>query len=473
MSGQILAIDQGTHSSRALVFDVTGRLIGSAQQGIALHRISRARIEQSADEILHTTQTVIRKVLEHPAVDRDQLCCAGLATQRSSVLGWDRESGSALGPLLSWQDRRAAARLTRLADKRHRIHQLTGLQLSPHYGASKLQWLLENNDDVKASNDNGTLALGPLASYLLHHLTDCAHDSIDDANAARTLLWNIDTHDWDAELCTLFDIPPAVLPRRRPIRSNFGCLSNAAIPLTACNGDQTAALYARGQPDRDSLYINIGTGAFVILPVAGLTTPTGGLLTGISSSWQSSAEYFAEGTVNSAAAALKWVAARYKLEDHAASLPAWLDRINSPALFINTLGGLGSPWWKDGPAAYFTDSEVSGEVAMVAAVESIVFLIQANLAHLRPLNPSINGIRISGGLANVDAVCQKIADLSGLPVERPVQVEATARGIAWLAAACPSSWEPGGIEQTFIPRTNAGLYGRYARFMEILQSSGG
>jgi len=196
MSDLILAIDQGTHSTRAIIFDSHGRVVTSAQQSIGLQRNSRTEIEQSATEILQSMQSVVANVLDDPAVNPEQISCAGMATQRSSVMAWHRNTGQPLSPVLSWQDRRAADQLHSHGDQSQTIQKITGLLLSPHYGASKLQWLLENNTAVAAALQDNTLVMGPLASFLLHHLTDYEHEAIDDANASRTLLWNLEQRNW-------------------------------------------------------------------------------------------------------------------------------------------------------------------------------------------------------------------------------------------------------------------------------------
>ena len=468
MSDLILAIDQGTHSTRAIIFDSQGRVVTSARQSIALQRHSRTEIEQSAVEILQSMQSVVASVLDDPAINPEQIAAAGMATQRSSVVAWHRNTGQPLSPVLSWQDRRAADQLRKLSTQSRSIKQLTGLRLSPYYGASKMQWLLENNAEVVAALEDNMLVMGPLASYLLHHLTDYEHEAIDDANASRTLLWNLKQRNWDDTLLAMFDIPPRVLPQCKPIRSDYGTINDFTIPVRAVNGDQTAALYAQGLPSKNTLTVNIGTGAFVLLPVDNPSLRPDGLLAGISNSDEQSGSYYIEGTVNGAAAALKWAAKSFGLTEIEQPLSGWLEDINSPTLFINTVGGLGAPWWQDGPAPHFVDPGVSGPEAMVAVIESILFLVQVNVARLQTVNPAVENIQISGGLSQLDRLCQKLANLTGLHVSRPFQVEATARGIAWQASGCPTDWPPTGEGTTFTPMADPGLNERYTRFVEIL-----
>lgn len=470
MAALILAIDQGTHSTRALVFDARGRTIAQAQQGVALHSRGQGEVEQDPDEIRDSMLQVMRQVLAEPVLDGRPVGAAGLATQRSSVVAWDRHTGQALAPVLSWQDRRSTPLIATLAAHAPRITRLTGLRLSPHYGAGKLRWLLDNVPAVSAAARAGRLQMGPLASYLLYHLLRDRPACVDHANASRTLLWNLHTRDWDDELLGLFGIPRTLLPACLPIRTAYGRIGSGAIPLRAVNGDQTAALYALGAPPDDTILVNIGTGAFVLLPVADPAACPAGLLAGISLSDDGNGRYYLEGTVNGAAAALDWAARRFALDGLEQQLPAWLDAITAPGLFINTVGGLGAPWWRAGPAPHFEAADIAPAEAMVAVIESILFLIQVNIGLLRRAAGTVAGIRISGGLASLDGLCQKLADLSGLPVQRPPQVEATARGIAWQAQDARDDWPATGPVMTFTPRTNPDLRARYTRFVEILQT---
>ena len=230
-----------------------------------------------------------------------------------------------------------------------------------------------------------------------------------------------------------------------------------------------AALYAQGEPPPDTLIVNIGTGAFVLLPVDDPHHRPDGLLAGISHSEADNARYYIEGTVNGAAAAVSQVARQYGVTDLRTQLPGWLGAIDNPTLFINTVGGLGAPWWQSGPSPYFLDKDVDSAGALVAVIESIVFLLQANIERLCAHDPAIRRVRISGGLSNLDGLCQRLADLSGLEVRRPHQVEASARGVAWQAAGGPADWPPMGVGETFTPQTDASLRARYDRFTEILQ----
>jgi len=466
----IIAVDQGTHSTRAAIFDAQGRLQVMAQHAIGLQLPGNTRVEQSPEQIRNSMQQVVKEVLQQSGIDSGRVRYAGLATQRSSVLAWTRDTGAALSPVLSWQDRRAATALQALERHGEDIRQTTGLRLSAHYGASKLQWLLGNLPGVAAAQAQENLVMGPLASYLLRHLLAAAPALVDEANASRTLLWNLRERDWDDALLKLFGIPRQVLPECRPILHDYGVTAIGGIPLRAVNGDQTAALYAQGMPPEKTITVNIGTGAFVLLPIADPGRCPDGLLSGLSRSNATTCDYYAEGTVNGAATALEWVAKRYGLSDWSRQLPVWLQRVAAPPVFLNSVGGLGAPWWRPGPEPGFLAEPESPAAAMAGAVESILFLVLANVELLLDMAPGVETIRISGGLSRLDGMCQKLADLSGLVVQRPEQTEATARGIAWLAAGCPAEWSREGEGQTFMPEEDARLRARYNHFTKFLES---
>ena len=467
--GQILALDQGTHATRAVVFDDRGRVIATAQQRVDLYRRSHAEVEQDARLILASMRSVIAEVLVSPGVQPSRIDAAGLATQRSSVVAWNREDGEALSPLLSWQDRRNESLVASLMEHHSVIQNKTGLCLSAHYGASKLRWLLEQEPAVARARASGRLLMGPLAAWLMYHLIAGNPAWVDHANASRTLLWNLHSRDWDAQLLAMFGVPGSALPACRPICSDYGVIAGCGIPLRAVNGDQTAALYAQGRPEPGSLFVNLGTGAFVLLPVADVTAPPSGLLAGVSQSREGTADYYLEGTVNGAGAALDWAANRLAIANPERRLAAWLAQIDEPPLFINTVGGLGAPWWQAGPAPVFLGEPASPAHALVSVVESILFLIQVNIESLQAHAPDSRRVRLSGGLARLDGVCQKLADLSGLTVLRQPMTEATARGIAWQAAGCPAEWPPSGREDIFQPQSNSALHRRYRQFVEALK----
>ena len=404
------------------------------------------------------------------------ITAAGLATQRSSVIAWNKSSGEALSPVLSWQDRREYHWLKNLEEHAAEIRQRTGLRLTPHYGASKLRWLIRNNNMVQAAAENGTLVMGPLAAFIVADLVRQRQPLVDHANASRTQLWSMLTGDWDEELLELFELRREWLPDIRPIRSGYGSLSGTDIPLTAVNGDQTAAIHADGPIDPGDLLVNLGTGAFVLKPTGDRIVGHDRLLSGLSDSSNGEKRWQIEGTVNGAGAALKWATNHAGLDTSPAAVTAALERQPDPdLLFLNSVGGLGSPWWIGGPSPHWC--ELSGQRvespdsdnAISAVIESILFLVMKNIETIRESGLKIDRIRISGGLSNQNRICQMLADLGNTPVLRTNQPEATARCIAWLALGKPGNWIPGET-RAFKPATNESLSRRYALFQALLEN---
>ncbi|HEX4299842.1 MAG TPA: FGGY family carbohydrate kinase [Gammaproteobacteria bacterium] len=428
----VLALDQGGHASRALLFDAGGAVLAHAERRIATHRRGPARVEHTAAAVLRSLQEAAEAAIE--ALPRGwTIEAAGLATQRSSIACWDRASGKPLSPVISWQDRRAARRVTALAPEARRITELTGLVLSPHYGASKLAWCLQHLPAVKKARREGSLAAGPLASFAIAGLVRTRPCLADPVNGARTQLLDIHRGDWSQELGGLFEVPVDILPRLMPNRHAFGELRivGRPIPLTVVTGDQPAALFADGEPKPHVAYLNLGTGAFIQC-LSEQRVP--GLLRSVL--WRDTGRslYALEGTVNGAATALNAIGKRLGLDETRMmrALPAWLAASSEPPLFLNGIGGLGAPYWCAGFSSRFVGRGDAGR-KMTAVVESIVFLLLENLERMRSAGIGLRTLRVSGGLAQLDGLCQRLADLSALPVERPALHEATALGLARLA----------------------------------------
>lgn len=459
----ILAIDQGTHASRALLFDQQGNILNSSHYDVSLTRKDPGVVEQDGIEILDSVRNVINNVLaktSHPVIT------AALTTQRSTLLAWDSRTGIPLAPAMSWQDRRCASALSNLKAYQSKIHQITGLPLSPHYLAGKMQWLLQHNEQVKHAYEHDYLMMGSLSSFLCFNLLDKPSFIIDHSNASRSLLFDIQRLDWSQELLDLFTIPGKILPECVPTLYEFGLLKGYDIPLTCVCGDQNAALYANGKPLSDSLSINIGTGAFILQHQAEALKPHSRLLASIASSSTSHTHYLLEGTVNSAGSALDVLQKQWPNFNVQASLPDWLNKINEPPAHVNGSAGLGSPWWIEQLENQFIPECDDMASQAVAVIESIVFLLQHNIQLMDTGNT--HSIHISGGLSQLDGLCQMMADLSRLVVKRYENTEATARGAAWLVTSQSQSWQATQTPTKFIPSYNPALEQRYAKYTSHL-----
>ncbi len=459
-----LALDQGGHASRARVFDARGRLLAAAERRIATRHPAANRVEHDPAALLASLRQACQDVARQLGPRVADIRRAGLATQRSTIVCWDRNSGRALSPVISWQDRRAARYIQTLAPHAARVHRITGLVLSAHYGASKLRWCLDTLRAVKRARQEQRLAAGSLASFILANLLAEKPLLTDPVNASRTLLWDYRSRTWSSELLALFGIDAEILPDCVPNQHAFGhvLLAKRRIPLTVVTGDQPAALFAQGPPRTDNIYINLGTGAF-IQRLHGRQPPrVAGLLGSVL--WQDNqrALYVLEGTVNGAASALAWLRRQLGISEKfmLRNMPGWLETESGVPLFLNGVSGLGSPYWQANFRSRFIGRADRGK-KFLAVIESIAFLLCTNLERMRARQAPLRRIVATGGLASRPELCQRLADLSGLRVIRPEEHEATARGVAVLLGM------PGLSESrhsVWRPKTNPPLRRRYARW---------
>ena len=470
-----LAIDQGGHASRALVFDMSGKVVAQAFTNMATQHPAADRVEHDPQEMLQSIRDALSEITDQLGDRCHQIRAAGLATQRSSICCWDHISGEAFSPVISWQDRRAADWLTQFSDQEERVHALTGLRLSPHYGASKLHWCLEHLPEVAKGQRAGRLSFGPLASFLLFQLLKERPLLTDPANASRTLLWDFHRLDWSPELLELFSIPADALPHCIPSHHPFGTLllGNHPVPLTITTGDQSAALFAYGTSQRDCLYVNMGTGAFVQHPSGGTPPDPGRLLASVVHQDGQGPHYVMEGTVNGAGSALDW--AQHELNIEAQAMPGMLeeglDQATEPPLFLNGISGLGSPFWVADFSSRFT-GEGDTQAKLVAVAESILFLLQTNIEQLQASSSQkLERILISGGLASQDGLCQCLANLTSLTVQRSDITEATALGLAFLLADQPAIWNKKQSVKSFQPKAHPGLTHRYEHWRLVMKNA--
>jgi glycerol kinase len=379
------------------------------------------------------------------------------------VVCWDRVTGEALTPVISWQDRRQEP----FPPPHHKSHQevrdRTGLRISPHYGAGKLRWCLDEYDAVRNAFVADRLACGPLASYLVFSLLPQQPFVVDPANGCRTLLWNLEAGGWDEMLLEWAGIPRSVLPAPSRTAQSFGALPTPVgpVPMTVLNGDQSCVPFALGRPRPETVFINIGTGAFLqrLLPPGG--TAPGGLLRSViledgRDGWQ-----VEEGTVNGAGSALD-------LNRCNGISGQWLETVDPP-LYLNGVSGLGSPWWVSDFASRFIGE--GGPVAMRdAVVESILFLIRANLDRMTAGFP-IEELIVTGGLSRSTPLCRRLADLCRIKVVRPGLDEATSAGLAYLVAGMPEHWSGAGEAESFRPAPDHPVRRRYLNWLAAMERS--
>lgn len=466
----VVALDAGGHAARALVYDGAGEVLARAERPV-FTRCEGGKVEHDADALAGAVQAVLDEACAQLGSGAARISAAGLATQRSSIVCLERDTGRPLTPVISWQDRRAATWLAAQELDAGFVRRETGLPLSPHYGASKMRWCLDHVDTVQSARASGTLAMGPLSSFLTLRLVQGRPWLADPCNASRTLLWSLRERTWSSALLEKFGIPHEVLPRSVPNRFPCGHVTagGRAVPLEVVTGDQSAVPYASGSADPDTVYINIGTGAFLQKLCRGDTNPPGRLLRSVI--WQEDRGlwFTDEGTVNGAGRALQETAdtAGRNITEVFVHLENWLRHVTAPPLFLNGVSGLGSPWWvADFPSRFVGSGDLPAR--MVAVVESIGFLIQRNLDEWADAGPAPCTLTLTGGLSRLDGLCGRIADLSRCAVARPAVEEATARGLAFLLAGCPAGWTRSAVRR-FEAGPNPALRARYERWREMME----
>jgi glycerol kinase len=469
MEPLFLTLDQGGSASRALVFDSRGREYAAARVHVGDRRPQPGWVEQDPEAVVDSLRQVAGDALAQlDSGERARVVACGLSTQRSSLACWDRTNGVALSPVLSWQDTRAAAWLQSQSLDAEAVRASTGLYPNAHYGLSKMRWCLDHLEAVRGAAADGRLLLGPLAAFLAFRLLDSRPALVDPANASRALLFDLASGDWNDAMLARFGIERAWLPAIARSDALYGELvhDSGRLPLRLLSGDQSTAAYAHGEPRADAAYLNVGTGAFVFR-LAEQAPPA--MLRSVVH-WAETPQYVVEGTVNGAGSALAAFAKANDIADVGAALEAaWQDEGAGEIVYLNGVGGLGSPDWRnDFPSRFI--GEGTPEHKLVAIAESVVFLIERNLDLLRPLGAPCIGVVATGGIARSDRFCQALADLAFLPVRRPAHGEATARGAAFLLAGRPADWAqlP---HQDFAPRENSALRARHRRWQEAMAAA--
>lgn len=450
MAQYILALDQGTTSSRAILFDRRGRLCGSAAQAFPQHFPRPGWVEHDPVDLWRSQLAVARAVLRENGVAARQLLAIGVANQRETTLLWERSTGAPVGPAIVWQDRRGAALCQRLRDAGHaaRVAERTGLELDPYFSASKLRWLLDHAPGARDQARRGALAFGTVDSWLAWQL--CGAHVTDVGNAARTMLFNIHLLRWDQDMLDLFEIPAAVLPQVVSSSEEVGLARaewlGAPVPLASLAGDQQAATFGQACLRPGMVKNTYGTGCFMLMQ-AGRRPPVSRqrLLATVGWRVDGATDYLLEGSVFAAGATLQWLRDGLGIlgaaEDSAALAASVPD--SGGVTLVPAFAGLGAPHWQPhARAALLGLSRGSGRAHIVrAALEAIAFQSADLLAAMRADGaPPVAELRVDGGAARNDWLMQFQADVLGLPVLRPCVTETTAFGAACLAGLALGCW---------------------------------
>ena len=444
MAGYVLAIDQGTTSTRALLFDEAARVAAVAQEPFAQHFPRPGEVEHDAEDLWTTTVATVRTVLEKAGCGAGAIAAVGIANQRETAIVWERSTGRPIHRAIVWQDRRTAGECDALRAGGHEalVSERTGLLLDPYFSATKIAWILDHVEGARARAEAGELAFGTVDTFLLWRLTGGRVHATDATNASRTSLYDLRTGDWDPELLDLFRVPRPVLPEVRDSASDHGTsrpeLFGAPILIAGMAGDQQAATLGQGCFDPGMMKATYGTGCFLVVNVgAAPVASRHRLLTTVV--WQHSGErvYGLEGSIFSAGTGVQWLRDELGViasAEESGRLAAESDP-DQPVYLVPAFTGLGAPWWDAGArGAIFGLTRGSGRADLArATLESVGYQTRDLIEAVRGDGVEAASLRVDGGMAGSDWTMQFVADLLDLPVDRPVDLETTARGAAWLA----------------------------------------
>ena len=444
MSSYILAIDQGTTSSRALLFDDTGGEVSVGQREFTQHFPANGWVEHDAGEIWESTLASCRLALREANVDSADLACIGITNQRETTVVWDRSTGDAVHPAIVWQDRRTSEYCRQLKQQGHEetILDKTGLLLDPYFSASKLHWILAQAPGVRERAERGELAFGTIDSYLLWKLTGGRSHYTDATNASRTMLFNIHEQRWDEELLQLFAIPAAMLPEVKDCAADYGScdsdLFGGAVPITGMIGDQQAAAFGQCCYQRGMAKSTYGTGCFLLLNTGPEAVKSNNrLLTTVAYRLAGETTYAVEGSIFMAGATMQWLRDELKLIEQAADSEA-LARDTGDDLdvyLVPAFTGLGAPYWDPQArgAVYGMTRDTGIRELVTAGLMSVCYQTRDLVEAIAADGANLATLRVDGGMSRNDYVLQKLADLLACEVHRPVITETTALGAAYVA----------------------------------------
>ena len=448
----ILAIDQGTTSTRSIVFDAAARPVATAQREFAQHYPRPGWVEHDPEDIWRDTLATAREAIARSGVGAARIAGIGITNQRETVVVWDRATGVPIHPAIVWQDRRTAevCQALKADGAEAMVRSRTGLLLDPYFSATKIAWILDAVAGARARGERGELAFGTIDSFLVWRLTGGAVHATDVTNAGRTLLYDIHRQCWDDELCRLLRVPAAMLPEVHDNSHVFGTtardLFGAAIPIAGMAGDQQAALFGQACFDRGMVKSTYGTGCFMLLNTGETAIESDNrLLTTPAYRLNGRMTYALEGSIFVAGAAIKWlrdgigvITSAHQTNDMATQVPD-----SHGVYMVPAFVGLGAPHWDTEARGLITGLTLGATAAHLAraALEAVGYqTLDLAEAMMADGGAAPATLRIDGGMAANDWLCQFLADMLETPVERPTHLETTALGAAFHAGLATGIW---------------------------------
>ncbi|MBL4806070.1 MAG: glycerol kinase GlpK [Rhodobacteraceae bacterium] len=442
----ILAIDQGTTSSRAILFDDTMQVVNTAQQEFTQIFPQSGWVEHDPNDLLQTVLQTCRAVIAKAGINAAEIAAIGITNQRETTIVWDKYTGEPIHNAIVWQDRRTSDMCHDLRDAGHEpmITEKTGLLLDPYFSGTKLNWLLENVKDARQRAESGDLLFGTVDSFLIWHLTGRKAHVTDATNAARTLIYDIKQGAWSREICDLLNIPMSMLPEVKDCAADFGSVQakhfGAEIPILGVAGDQQAATIGQACFEPGMMKSTYGTGCFALLNTGDtLVRSKNRMLGTIAYQLDGKTTYALEGSIFIAGAVVQWLRDGLKIIENAAETTALADAADptQSLIMVPAFTGLGAPYWNaDCRGAIYGLTRNSGPAEFArAALESVGFqtrdLLEAMQQDWKAAGSNV--LRVDGGMSANSWAMQFLSDILGAPVDRPKTLETTALGVAWLA----------------------------------------
>ena len=456
----VLALDQGTTSSRAIIFDETGKPVASASQEFKQHYPQPGWVEHDPDDLWRSQRDVAREVLRSSGLKAENLVACGIANQRETTIVWDRQTSKPIYPAIVWQDRRTAARCAELKEvgAESLVRERTGLVLDPYFSGTKVAWILDHIPGARRRAELGELAFGTVDSWLVWNLSHTKTHVTDCTNASRTMLFNIHMGDWDPELLQLIGVPRAMLPEVYPSSHAFCMIAptvlGSPVPITGIAGDQQAALFGQGCHKPGMAKNTYGTGCFMLMNTGGrVVTSANGLLSTAAAQIGRAVdardvdkEYALEGSVFIGGAVVQWLRDELGFFEKAEQVEGLAATVldNGGVYVVPAFAGLGAPHWDPharGAIVGLTRGSSRAHLAR-AALESIAYQSADLLeAMQKDSGDTLSELRVDGGAAANDLLMQFQADILGVPVVRPKVLETTALGAAYLAGLYTDVWK--------------------------------
>lgn len=469
----IIALDQGTTSTRTIIFSPQGKEISISRREFPQHYPQLGWVEHNVEDIWSDAVYTIKNAIAKASLDNhlDEIAAIGITNQRETVVIWDKKTGKPIYNAIVWQDRRTANLCKALKEDglESVIYEKTGLLLDPYFSATKIAWLLDNIPGARIAAERGELAFGTIDSFLLWRLTGGKVHATDATNASRTLLFNIKTQSWDSELLKIFNIPATLLPEVKDNSTLFGetdpALLGASIPITGMAGDQQSALIGQACFEPGMVKATYGTGCFMLLNTGDkIVTSQNRMLTTTAYRLNGKATYALEGSIFVAGAAIKWLRDGIGIITHASQTNDMATKVsdNHEVYMVPAFVGLGAPHWDPDAKAIITGLTFNATAAHIAraALESIAYqTYDLAEAMKKDSKTQISSIRVDGGMSANDWYCQFLASIMNTQVERPAYIETTAMGAAYLAGMSCGLWNsPNDIIKcwsegtTFVPK---------------------